>query len=98
MRPLRSTTDTDVTAYIPRMDDDQLGWHDRLRREAAPRHRRPTPAYADRGVHMGDVSDLPGPSRRELARMVRQVRMLAILANVLFLGAYGYGVYLLIFR
>jgi hypothetical protein len=125
----RSTED-DVTAYIPRLDDDEIG---RIERDRAARdddHGWPAPPYAaEQGWYerlRGDVaaadadkpggpmwsaqdgqrpllaaappldvervarhraaqSDLPGPSRRELARLIRQVRALVLLLVVMLL-------------
>lgn len=87
-----------------RFDDDQIGqaeqgWYDRLRADLhrttnarfgevpAGRHaeRPAVPAYRDRGG-----SDLPGPSRAELARLIRQVRALIIVLILLFAGLHAY--------
>lgn len=94
------STDDDVTAYIPRLDDDRMGqvehgWYERLRADVADSGgyaRWPAPDPDGRPLlaaappldmervarHRADQSDLPGPSRRELARLIRQVRALVI--------------------
>lgn len=81
------STDSDVTAYIPRMDDSEVG---RIEPDRAARDDDrgwpPPRALSDvmGGRHRGwsakaaQVDDLPGPSRHELARLVRQVRALVV--------------------
>lgn len=65
------STDNDVTTFVPPIDHNQQG-----RYEAGW-------AAAQRAArHRVQSDDLPGPSRRELARLVRQVRTLVILAQV----------------
>lgn len=46
--------------------------------------------------HQAAKDDLPGPTRRELARLVRQVRALVIVLLVLFAGLHAYALYELI--
>jgi hypothetical protein len=102
------STDDDVTAYIPRMDDDEIGriehgWYERLREDVAAAdadkpggpmwsaNERPLLAAAPPldvervARHRAAQSDLPGPSRRELARLIRQVRALVLLLVVMLL-------------
>lgn len=77
-RPPRSTDDT---AHLPRVilpDPDEQGryekaWREREAAAKAPHYPR----------HQAAKDDLPGPTRRELARLVRQVRALVIVALVL---------------
>jgi hypothetical protein len=81
----------------------QPGWYDRLHAEV---DKTPTAPVYDRrltvkevrpGRHQAAKDDLPGPSRRELARLVRQVRALVIV-NLLAGLAGGVAISWLIFR
>lgn len=81
----------------PRLDGDgyaQPGWYDRLQRDVAHTYRVSVPGPR----HQAPKDDLPGPSRRELARLVRQVRALVLVVLVLFVGLHTYVLYGLIFR
>jgi hypothetical protein len=79
----RRQTFEPITQHLPRVElsDDDIGPHENDLADMArlqvlpviPRHRA------------GD--DLPGPSRRELARMLRQVRALALVCAAGSLGA-----------
>lgn len=83
------------------------GWYDRLRSDVAARDAagpdgpmwsaQDGPTVPRSGRHQAAKDDLPGPSRRELARLVRQVRALVI-ANLLTGLAGGVLIGWLIFR
>lgn len=67
-------------ASAPRLDGQgytQPGWYDRLQRDVARDNGRAL-SQATGPRHQAAKDDLPGPSRRELARLVRQVRALVI--------------------
>lgn len=111
-RPPRSTDDTARIPRVSMDDDQigrqeqelagqwygERGWYDRVRADVAadpvePNRVTGAPHYPR---HQAAKDDLPGPSRAELARLVRQVRALVIVLLVLFVGLHAYALYGLI--
>lgn len=64
-------------------DPIEPGWYERMRADVAAQDGSSKAATPHYPRHQAAKDDLPGPMRRELARLVRQVRALVIVTLVL---------------